>query len=120
DDRVDGLLQNQDAVGNGGRERAARAAFSGDGGDGWDLQPGHFPEIASDGLGLSTLLSAQTWVGAHEIDEGEDRTPEFFCQLHGSQGFAVAFGIGHSEFAMYLLLGGASLEVADDHDLFAV
>ena len=115
---VDGLLKDEDAVGDGEGECASGASFAGDGGDGGDAETGHFAEIAGDGLGLAALLGTDAGVGSHEVDEGEDRTAEFFGELHGAQSFAVALGVGHTKFAEDLFLRGAALEVADDHDFF--
>ena len=45
---------------------------------------------------------------------------EFFGDLHGAEGLAVAFGVGRAELAGYALLDGAALEIGDDHDGLAV
>src|SRR5260370_22686725 len=55
---IDGVLQHQDAVSNGDRERSAASAFAGDGSDDGNLQPSHLPHAAGNGLRLSALLSA--------------------------------------------------------------
>ena len=77
-------------------------------------------EVAGDGFALAALFGADAGVGSGEVDEGEDRAAEFFGDLHGAEGLAIALGVGAAELAGDALLEGAALEVADDHDGFAV
>ncbi len=118
DDGVDGLLEDENAVGDGEGKCASGASFAGDGGDGGNAETGHFAQIAGDGFGLATLLGTDAGVGSHEIDKGEDGAAEFLGELHAAESLAVALGIGHAELAEDLFLGRPAFEIADDHDLF--
>ena len=64
DDGVDGVLEHEDAVGDGEGQRAAGAAFAGDGGDGGDAEAGHFEQVAGDGFALAALFGTEAGVGA--------------------------------------------------------
>ncbi len=120
DDGVDGVLEHEDAVGDCERERAAGAAFAGDGGDGGDAEAGHFEEVAGDGFGLAALFGTEAGVGSGAVDEGEDGAVELLGDLHGAEGLAVAFGVGRAELAGDALFDGAAFEIGDDHDGLAV
>src|SRR5690606_4623498 len=71
-------------------------------------------------LGLAAFLGPDAGVGAHGVDEGEQRQPEALGQLHQPQRLAVALGARHAEVALELGLGVAALLVADHHHAAAV
>ena len=64
DHGVDRILEHEDAVADGDRQRAAGAAFAGDGHDDGHGQARHFAQVAGDGLGLAALLGVDAGVGA--------------------------------------------------------
>src|ERR1700758_3889201 len=119
-DGIDGFFHDEDPVRDRESQSSTGTAFACDGGDGGNAEPGHFAQVASDGFCLSALFGAEAGVCSHEIDESEDGAVEFFRQLHAAQRFAITLTVGHSKFAMDFLFGTAALEIADDHDLFAV
>src|SRR5438105_6905305 len=81
DDRVDGVLEHEDAVGDRQRQCSSRSAFDGDSGDGGYAETGHFDQVAGDGFALASLFGSDAGVGTGEVDEGEDGAGEFFCDL---------------------------------------
>ncbi len=66
---------------------------------------------------MSAFFSAESWVGAGGINEGDDGESEFFGFAHFGEGFSVAFGVGASEVTREFFLGGLSLLVSDDEAL---
>ena len=54
------------------------------------------------------------------VDEGDDRQPEAFRQLHDPHRLAVALGVRHPEVAPDVLVGVVALLLADDRDPPAV
>src|SRR6202034_2888447 len=118
--RIDGVLQNQNTVGNGQRQCTTGTTFPGDGGNGGNPEPGHFAQISRDRFRLASLLGCDTRIGTGEINEGEYRTVEFFRNLHGAQRLTVALRVGHAEITAHLFFGSTPLEVADDHHFLTV
>src|SRR5215831_5007296 len=113
--RVGGVLEHQGDVAYRDRERAAGAALADDGADHRHLQLRHRIQVAPDGLGLASLLGPDARVRAGCINECKQRDTEFLRELHETQRLPEAFGPGHPEVAVELLLGVASLLVAEDH-----
>ena len=116
DDRIGGVLQHQNDVGNRNRQSAARAPFPDHGRDDGDVQFAHFENVAADGFGLVAFFSADTGIGPRGIHERQNRNPELFRELHKTQGLAVPFGTTHAEVAAGAFPGVAPLLVSDHHD----
>ena len=113
-DRVDRVLQHHDPVGYAQRQRPAASPFSRD--DGHDRHPesGHGEQVSGNGPGLAALLGSDAGVGAWRIDKRDDRAFEFLGQLHQSQGFPIAFRIGHTEIPFHPFLETLSFFMTDD------
>ena len=120
DDRVDRVLEGDDDVADGDRERAARAALAGDDRHDRRPQPAHQPDRAGDRLGDAALLGFGPGMRAGHVDEGDDRQPEPLGELHDPHRLAVALGVGHPEVAPDVLVGVGALLLADDDDPPAV
>ena len=73
DDGVDRVLLHEHAVGNGDRDRAARAALADDAGDARDAEPRHRELAARDPASLPVLLGGDARIGARSVDERDDR-----------------------------------------------
>jgi len=119
DDRVPGVLEHGDAVGDGDAECAAGAAFADDDAEDGDFEAGHFSEVDGDGFGLASFLGAESWVGAWGVDEGDDGEAEFFGFFHFGECFSVSFGVCAAEVAGEFFFGGFAFLVAND-EAFAV
>ena len=115
DDRVPGVLEHRDPVGDGDPERAARTALADHDRDDGGAQAAHLEEVHRDRLRLAALLAAEAGVGAGRVDEGHDRKPELLGELHLEERLAVALGMGAAEVGGDLLGDGLSL-VVDDHE----
>lgn len=100
--------------------RALLSPFTGDADHDGSLQAGHFAQVAGNGLCLTALFGPDAGIGARGIDEGDHRQLELLGHLHQAQRLAIAFGIGHAEVAVDLLLGVAPFLVADHHYRLAV
>ena len=120
DDRVDRVLEGDDDVADGDRERPAGAALAGDDRDDRRPQPAHQPDRAGDRLGDAALLGLRAGMGAGHVDEGDDRQAEPLGELHDPHRLAVALGVGHAEVAPDVLVGVGALLLADDDDPPAV
>jgi hypothetical protein len=116
DDGVAAEFEHQNAVGEAESERAARPAFAGDRRDHGDTETGEDRERGADGLALSTLLGADAGVRAGRVDEREDGQTEAVGHFEETDGFAVAFGVGHAEVAGDVFAGGAAFLVPHDDD----
>ena len=117
DDRVGRVLKHHHGVGDGDRERAARAALANHAGDDRHVEGGHRVDVVADGLGLAALLGVDAGIGARGIDEGDDGQAELLGELHEAQGLPVALGTGHAEVAAGALAQRAALLVADHDDV---
>src|SRR5207245_1982799 len=107
---------HEDAKGNG--ERPARTTLADDGTDERHPQLRHHVEVAADRLGLPALFRSDPRIRPRRIDEAQARDAEPCREPHEPHGLAVAFRAGHAEVPENLLLGIASLLVADqDHRL---
>jgi hypothetical protein len=62
DDRIIGVFENQDAVGDANAKCAARATFADNGSDNGNLEQHHFPEIYRDCFGNVALFSSNSRV----------------------------------------------------------
>ena len=120
DDAVDGVLEGDDDVADGDRERAARAALPGD--DRHDRRPeaGHEPDRAGDRVGDAAFLGLGAGMGAGDVDERHDRQAEPLGELHDPHRLAVALGVGHPEVAPDVLVRLGALLLADDDEPPAV
>src|SRR6185437_12590818 len=118
-DGVNGVFENEHAIGDGQRQRATRAAFTGNDGNSRHSQTRHFADVARDSFRLAALLGAQSRISRSHVDQRNHGSIEFFRNLHGPQRLAVALGAGHAEVALDALLGSAALADADDQHLFA-
>jgi hypothetical protein len=115
DDRVDRVLEHQDAIRDGDGERAATAALADDRGDDRHPQAGHLEQVRGDRERLAALLRRQRGVRARRVDEGDHRQAELLGLLHQAQRLAVPLRAGHPEAAVGVLLRVAPLLVADHH-----
>src|SRR5689334_15572790 len=119
DDRVDGVLLHQHAVGDADRERAARRPLADDAGD-HRHRHAHQGELgAGDGAGLAALLGPHARGCAGGVDQRHDREPEPAREAEDAHGLAVALRAGHAEVAVGALLEVAALLVADERDRLA-
>src|SRR5690606_25278708 len=109
-------LEDEHAIGDAERERAAGATLADDGGDDRDADPGHHLERDADGLALPALLRADAGERAHRVDERDDGKPEAIGELVEPYRLAVSLGVRHPEVPLQVLLRRASLLVADDDD----
>src|SRR5581483_923829 len=94
--------------------------FASDGADDGDLNARHLPQVAGNGLRLSTFLGAQAGVSTGRVHKCEDGPAEFFSNMHGSQRLAIAFRIRHAKIAVNLLARVAGLLMPDQQHLFTV
>ena len=120
DDAVDRVLERDDDVADGDRERAARATLPGD--DRHDRRPeaGHGSDRAGDGIGDAAFLGLGSGMGARDVDEGHDREAEPLGELHDPHRLAVALGMGHPEVAPDVLVRLGALLLADHDEPVAV
>ncbi len=114
------MLEGDHHVADGDRQRAPGAALAGDHGDDRRPEPAHQGDRASDRLGDPALLGFRAGMGAGHVDEGDDRHPQPFGQLHQSHRLAVPLRVGHPEVAPDVLLRLGALLLADDDDPPAV
>jgi hypothetical protein len=115
DDAVDGIFQHEDSVGDAECEGTAGAAFADDDGDDGYAEAGHFPEVNGDGFSLAAFFGVDAGIGTGGVEEAEDRAVKLGGELHTTEGFPVAFRLGHGKVPLELLLGVAALLVADYH-----
>src|SRR3954463_12501939 len=120
DHRIGGVLHHEQLVADRDGERAAGTALANNGGDDRRPQSRHLEEVATDRLGLASLLGIDAGIRARGVDEREDRQREFLGELHQPQGLAIALGLGHAEVAGDLLLRVAAFLMADHHARLAV
>ena len=73
-------------------------------------------KLRANGLSLTSRLSANSGIGPRCIDESDDGAIEFLRHAHQANGFAIAFGFGHSIIAIETFLGVAALLLANHHD----
>ena len=118
DDRVIGVLEDENAVGYADAERSAGAALADDRCDDRHLERHHFAQVDGDGLGDMALLSADAGKGAGRVDDCDDGQLKLAGQLHQAQRLAVALGVGAAEVAHHIFLGVAPFLGAHDHDAF--
>jgi hypothetical protein len=116
DDRVIGVLQNQDAVGHANAQRAAGAAFADDGGDDGHFEQGHFPQVDGNGLGDVAFLCCHAGVRARRVNERDDGQAEFMRHAHQPERLPITFGMRGAEIAQDVFLGVPAFLRADDHD----
>ena len=117
--RIDRILEHVHLIAHGDGQRAAGAAFAGDGDDDGHGQARHGAQIDGDGFGLAALLGVEAGIGAGRIDKREDRPAELGGELHQPQRLAIALGLGLAEVARHALLGVAALLVAEDQHVAA-
>ncbi len=120
DDGVDGVLQRQDDVAHGDRERTAGAALAGDDRHDRRPEPGHEADRPGDRLGDAPLLGLGAGMRAGHVDERHDRQARSLRELHDAHRLAVALGVRHAEVAPDVLLRVGSLLLSDHDDPPAV
>ena len=76
-DEVERVFEDQHAVADRQRQRAARSAFAADDGDGRDTQTRHFADVARNRFGLTALFRAEAGISAGQINEADDGRPNF-------------------------------------------
>ena len=72
-DRVRAVLEHDDVIGDGQRQRPARAAFADDGGDDRNARLRELVETTRDRFGLRVLFRRYPRIGAFGVDERHDR-----------------------------------------------
>ena len=80
--RVNRILKHVHLIADGDGQRAARAAFAGDGHDDGHGQARHLAQISRDGFGLAALFGVNARIRSRRIDECENRPAKFRGQLH--------------------------------------
>src|SRR5690606_18730218 len=116
DDRVDGVLEHEDPVGDADAERAAGHPFADHRGDDGNAQPGHLAQVEGDGLADPTLLGSEAGIRARGVDEGDDGAAELLRLPHEPERLPVPLGVRHAEVAPQVLLHVPALLLPDDHD----
>ena len=114
DYRIDGVLQHQDGIGGGERDRAARATLADHARHHRDTDIEAGFDRPRDRLALAARLGIDTGIGARGIDKGQDRQSEPFRQPHQSARLAVAFWPRHAEIVFDPGLGVSALFGAED------
>src|SRR5205807_7415329 len=110
--RINRVLHHEIAVGYRNGQRAAAAAFPGDGSNDWNLHARHLAQIPCNGFRLAALFRTQPGISARSIDKSKDRAAEFFRHLHTTQCLAIALWIGLPEVTIDALFCVAPLLVA--------
>ena len=113
DDRVDGVLLHQHAVGERDRDGAPGSALADDAGDGRHLEPRHHRLRPRDRTALAVLLGRDAGVGAGRVHERDERETVALGERHHAHRLPVALRIRHAEVAFRPLLQVAALLVAD-------
>ena len=113
-DRVHGVFEHEDLIGDGNRERSTGVTLTGDDRDDRHMQAAHGCEIPCDGLPLSVLLCLHARIGTRRIDEGDDRTAELLGLLHEAECLTIALRTRHTEIEADVLFHRATLAVTED------
>ena len=93
DHRVDRVLLHQHAVGDGERDRAARAALADDARDGRHAEAQHRGLRARDRAALPVLLRRDARVRAGRVDQRHDREAEAVRDRHHAHRLRVALRV---------------------------
>ena len=109
------ILQHQNGVRHGDRERAAGTAFTDDRRDNRNRDMRELYEIPADRLGLPVLLSVNARVSARGINKRDDRETELLGKLHQAKRLPVPFGVCHAEVAVRTALDVTALLMPDHH-----
>src|SRR5690606_29907120 len=88
--------------------------------DGRHLEPAHTLDAGRDDPGLPLLLGGEARVGAGRANAAHHGQAELVRQPEHAHGLAVAARVAHAEVPRDVLLGVATLLLADDHHLAAV
>ena len=109
------MLEHQQPVGHADSQGAAGATLADHRGNDRHPQPKHLPQVDGDRFALALLLGQEARVGAGGVDEAEDRQAEAVGVIHQPHRLAITTGRGHAEVAGHVLLGVATLLVAQQH-----
>lgn len=115
-DRVPGVFEHGHPIGDRDAEGPAKPTLADDHADDWGPEPAHFKEVLGDGLGLTTLLTADARIGTSvstKVTMGGRTSGE----LHLQEGLAVSLSEGTTEVAGDLLGDGLALLLANDQGL---
>ena len=113
-------MQHHDLISHADGQRAARAAFTNDGGDDGHFELRHLEDVAANGLGLAALFGVDAGISAGRVHKGEHGQLELLGRLHQAQRLAVALGLAHAKVAHGAFFGVAALLVAHHHAGVAV
>ena len=104
-------------IADGNGQRAAGAAFAGDGDDDGHRQARHLAQIMRDGFGLTALFGVDSGIGSRRVDEGEDRPAEILRPAASREGICDSPPASPCpKFRASALLGVAAFLVAHHHD----